>query len=431
MRAEIISIGDELTSGQRLDTNSQWLAERLGELGVTVLFHTTVADDLAANVLVFRQACERAELVVATGGLGPTADDLTRQALAEMGGVELVQDDESLAHIRSLFARRKRDMPPANVIQAMFPRGSRAIFNPHGSAPGIDMEVARGGSGAARIFALPGVPAEMKEMWSATVGPEVQKMQKARGTRKVIVHHRLKCFGVGESDLEAMLPDLIRRGRSPSVGITVSKATITLRITAEGENAEAARAAMQPTIETIHQSLGDLVYGQEEDELAHVVIRMLQERNLTLATSEWGTGGLIAQWLSECDPEGNVFIGGEVLRDLHVAHCRGVPPDPSAGKNSADYAAAMASAARVGSEANLAISVGPFPQADSATTSPGEVYFAIATSAGTLVRSSPFAGHPEILKPRAAKQVLNFLRLHLLGTKTYHPRPSGDAGGNR
>src|SRR3954468_21836682 len=108
MRAEIISIGDELTSGQRLDTNSQWLTERLGELGVSVLFHTTVADDLAANVLVFRQACERADLIVATGGLGPTADDLTRQAIAEMAGVDLVQDDASLAHIQALFARRKR-----------------------------------------------------------------------------------------------------------------------------------------------------------------------------------------------------------------------------------------------------------------------------------------------------------------------------------
>ena len=108
MRAEIISIGDELTSGQRLDTNSQWLAERLVELGVAVMFHTSVADDLAANVLVFRQACERADLVIASGGLGPTADDLTRQAIADMAGVELVQDDASLAHIKAMFARRKR-----------------------------------------------------------------------------------------------------------------------------------------------------------------------------------------------------------------------------------------------------------------------------------------------------------------------------------
>src|SRR5438477_11785286 len=182
MRAEIISIGDELTTGQRLDTNSQWLAERLLEIGVPVAFHTTVGDQIADNVLVFRQACERADVVVATGGLGPTADELTRHALAELACVPLVQDDASLAHIKVLFARRKREMPPANVVQAQFPQGSRPIFNPHGSAPGIDIAIPRAVGHPAtnakpvRIFALPGVPAEMKEMWAATVGPATQEL---------------------------------------------------------------------------------------------------------------------------------------------------------------------------------------------------------------------------------------------------------------
>src|SRR4029079_17239715 len=171
MRAEIISIGDELTTGQRLDTNSQWLAERLLEIGVPVAFHTTGGDQLADNVLVFRQACERADVVVATGGLGPTADDLTRQALADLAGVPLIHDDASLAHIKTLFAKRKREMPPANIVQAQFPQGSRPIFNPNGSAPGIDISIPRIVGQPARVFPLPGVPAEMKEMWAATVGP--------------------------------------------------------------------------------------------------------------------------------------------------------------------------------------------------------------------------------------------------------------------
>src|SRR5689334_2211125 len=127
MLAEIISIGDELASGQALDTNSQWLSQRLGELGIPVRFHTTVADDQAANVLVFQQAIERADIIIATGGLGPTADDLTRQVLADVAGVDLVQDDGALAHIRALFARRKREMPERNLVQAQFPRGSRVI----------------------------------------------------------------------------------------------------------------------------------------------------------------------------------------------------------------------------------------------------------------------------------------------------------------
>src|SRR5688572_19559777 len=168
MRAEIIAIGDELTTGQRLDTNSQWFAERLLEIGVPVAFHTTVGDRLADNVLVFRQACERADIVVATGGLGPTADDLTREALANVAGAPLVQDDAALAHIKALFARRKREMPPANLVQALFPQGSRPIPNPHGTAPGIDIAIPRAVGKPARVFALPGVPAEMAEMWSAT-----------------------------------------------------------------------------------------------------------------------------------------------------------------------------------------------------------------------------------------------------------------------
>ena len=416
MRAEIISIGDELTSGQRLDTNSQWMAERLGELGVTVMFHTTVADDLAANVLVFRQACERADLVIASGGLGPTADDLTRQAIADMAGVELVQDDASLAHIKAMFARRKREMPSSNNIQAMFPRGARPIFNPHGTAPGIDFTFPSAGRDSARIFAVPGVPAEMKEMWEGTVRPEIQKMQEATGSKKVLVHHRIKCFGVGESDLEGMLPDLIRRGRTPSVGITVSKATITLRITAEGENEQAARAAMQPTIETIQQCLGNLVYGEEDDELQHVVIRMLREHKLTLAVCECGTGGLISHWLSECDPAGEVFKLGAVLRSPDSATTLlGLPAEVALGDqpHSPDFTAAIAAHIRTLAGTDIALSIGPFPQSDSPTTTPGEIHFALARPAGVLVKSSAFAGHPEILKPRAAKQVLNLLRLEM------------------
>ena len=136
MHAEVISIGDELTSGQRLDTNSQWLSTRLGELGVSVMYHTTVADNLDANIAVFRQAAERADIIVATGGLGPTADDLTRDAIATAVGVELVLDSAALTYIENLFARRGRPMPERNRLQAMFPRGSRVIHNPAGTAPG-------------------------------------------------------------------------------------------------------------------------------------------------------------------------------------------------------------------------------------------------------------------------------------------------------
>ena len=145
MNAEIIAIGDEIVSGQHLDTNSPWLSQRLEELGVRVLYHSTVGDELEPCGDVFRRAIERADIVISTGGLGPTADDLTRDALAQATGRQLELYPQALEHVRSLFARRKREMPQQNEVQAMFPAGSRMIANPHGTAPGIDLEVPRAG----------------------------------------------------------------------------------------------------------------------------------------------------------------------------------------------------------------------------------------------------------------------------------------------
>lgn len=412
MHAEVIAIGDELTSGQRLDTNSQWLSERLGELGVRTLYHSTVGDELAANVRVFREAMDRSDIIVCTGGLGPTADDLTRQAIADTIGVELALDEESLARIRSMFARRKREMPDRNTIQAMFPIGSRPIPNPHGTAPGIDLHYERVGRTACRLFALPGVPAEMCEMWEQSVSPALREMT---GGRRVIRHHRIKCFGVGESDLEQMLPDVIARGRQPSVGITVHKATITLRITAEAETEAACHESMRPTIATIRDCLGSLVFGEENDELQHAVVRALRARTQSLATLEWGSGGLLADWLSQADEESRVFRGGIVVRNaealattLREAGQDGQTPDDSA------LIRRMASHVREQFGTDYALALGAFPSSDTEDVEPGELRFALAMATGVRAMSVPFAGHPDILKERAVKQALNFLRLTVL-----------------
>jgi nicotinamide-nucleotide amidase len=409
MRAEIIAIGDELTTGQRLDTNSQWLAERLLEIGVPVAFHTTVGDTRADNVLVFRQACERAEIVVATGGLGPTADDLTRHALAELAGVPLVQDDASLAHIKDLFSRRKREMPPANVIQAQFPEGAQAIPNPHGTAPGIDMVIPRAVGKPARVFCLPGVPAEMKEMWTASVAPAIQSLL---GVTRVIAHYRLKCFGVGESDLEAMLPDLIARDRYPLVGITVHQATITLRITAAGETPEAARAAMAPTIKTIQECLGDLVFGEEDEELQDVVCRRLRQRHETLAVVEWGTAGTIATWLSHSQEAAGAFEGGLIIAN-HVAAqvMTGVTCETGIGFNSPWFVKELAGVARDRFGTDWVLAVGPLPAAEQLTS--GDVFFALADKGGLITKGVPFVGHPAIVIDRTAKTALDWLRKRL------------------
>lgn len=411
MIAEVISIGDELTSGQRLDTNSQWLSRQLGDLGLRVVYHTTVADDLAANVAVIQTARERADVIVCTGGLGPTADDLTRDAVAQAAGVELQLDEPSLAHIERLFARRQRPMPPSNRVQAMFPVGTRVVPNPHGSAPGIDLDLPRPGRPPARLFCLPGVPAEMKEMWEATVGPALAS---AGGERRMLRHFAIKCFGVGESDLEAMLPDLIRRGRDPSVGITASQATLTLRITASGRDPEECAAAARPTMETIRECLGTLVVSEQDEELPAVVARLLTARGRTLATVECDVPGLIGHWMASL-PAPAPWRRGAWLGSLDA-----VPLD----WRSADWEAAsveartaeLAQTVRRRFGADYGLAIGPPPPTVPAGATPSPIALVLASADGVAVNRLPYVGHPDILAARTAKHALNDLRLLLLQT---------------
>ncbi len=414
MIAEVISIGDELTSGQRLDTNSQWLSERLGELGVRVMYHSTVADDLAANVAVFRHAVQRADIVVASGGLGPTADDLTREAIAEVAGKPLILDEASLEYIRGLFARFKRDMPERNRVQALFPEGSQIIFNPNGTAPGIWIDIPRTAGGVCHVFALPGVPAELFEMFKATVAPAVLSYQ---DVPRLIRHYRVKVFGAGESHVEQMLPDLIRRGREPSVGITVSAATITLRITASGATPEECLAMIDPTVGTIRECLGNLVYGDEDDELEDAVVRLLKSHSKTLCTVEYATAGIMAEWLSRASAREECYLGGHVIRSTAMLESElgdSASLIQSAGPSSREVVETLASICRARSGADYCLVVGPFPEPTAADPAP-PYHFALATPDKIMVKASNMAGHNSIWLPRAAKAALNLLRLELLG----------------
>ncbi|MDP6447664.1 MAG: molybdopterin-binding protein, partial [Pirellulaceae bacterium] len=395
-RAEVISIGDELTSGQRLDTNSQWLSQRLGDLGIRVLYHTTVGDDLQANVGVFQNALARADVIVCTGGLGPTADDLTRQALAESIGVDLVLDQPSLDHIKNLFQNRGREMPESNRIQAMFPAGSQAVFNPHGSAPGIDYTHTRESGSTSRLFALPGVPAEMKEMWSESVEPAISTI--LGGRRRVIRHKEIKCFGVGESHLEQQLPDLIRRGRRPAVGITVSRATITLRISADGATPAECDDQILETEAIIRDCLGELVFGENHEELQHAVQRHLRQRGLSLATAEIGYRGLMADWLRDLDA--SCFVGGLVLRDATGVNVEGQKPAEVA------QAAARQLIEQFGSDLGLVL-FRPDPDCE-------QVQLCVVGLKEPVKRTISLSGHPDILAARSAKQALDLLRRALL-----------------
>ena len=322
MLAEIIAIGDELTSGQRLDTNSQWLSRELGLLGIPVGYHTTACDTLAAGVHAFRTAARRAQVVVATGGLGPTADDLTRDVLSELSGQRLVLSQQALEVIASRFLTRHAVMPESNRRQAMFPEGSSLIENPDGTAPGIKMVLPAPdgwGEGVSPVvYALPGVPAEMRRMWDETVSGDLKQVA---GKKRVLRHRRLKCFGAGESAIEEMLPGIIERGRDPTVGITAHEATITLRISAWADNDDSCWEKIKTTENIIRETLGQLVYGEEDDEVEDAAAAALLAASASLATVEAGTAGRVASLFAQAAERRNdtsepFFCGGLVLPGL-------------------------------------------------------------------------------------------------------------------
>ena len=413
MKAEIIAVGSELTSGAKLDTNSQWLSQQLTDLGIRVHFHTTVADDLAENVDVLRTACRRAKLVLITGGLGPTLDDLTRQAMADLTGVQLVLDDTSLATVREMFERRGRTMPARNEVQAMFPEGSEALANPIGTAPGIWMEFDASGEGEpSRIAAMPGVPSEMYRMFDEQVRPRLP----ASGA--VIRRARVNCFGLGESHTEQLLGELTARGRDPEVGITAHEATITLRISAHGRTAEDCDVKINEAVREARRLLGHYVYGIEDEELEDVLVRTLSERNRSLATVESGTGGLMSHRLMTAAGADGCFTGGLVLPSTDAQQRElGLPADLSArqGPVSESVSEQLAVRCRERFDADFALSVttdnhhGP---SDGDVTGPAAW---VSLASRDAIQSLPVdrLTNPQIHLSRTVKTALNLLRLHL------------------
>jgi len=411
MKTEIISIGSELTSGQNLDTNSQWLSRRLAEIGIAVGWHTTVADNLSDNVEAFRIAARRAGLVIATGGLGPTQDDLTREVLAQVAGVELVLHEKSLEQVRSMFARRNRVMPERNRVQAMLPTGAEAIPNERGTAPGIWLR-----TGDCTVVAVPGVPSEMHAMFENQVKPRLLALGFGGG---VLVQRKINCFGAGESAVEEKLLDLTRRGQTPEVGITVGDATISLRILARAATAAEAQAQMEPIERAIRQRLGNLVFGVEDEDLHDAVVRLLDEKRQTLATAESVTSGLVAHRIALVPGASEWFHGGIVAYDSRVkVEMLGVPQAliDEHGVISGPVVEAMAVGCRTRFRTDLAVStVGLAGPGGGTSEKPvGLVYVGLAWDGGVSSHSFSWIGTRYEVQSRTAKLALDRVRLHLM-----------------
>jgi nicotinamide-nucleotide amidase len=439
VRSEIISIGSELTSGKNLDTNSQWLSVELAKIGIPVHFHTTVGDNLDENVAVFRSAVERCDLVVISGGLGPTQDDLTREAMAAVAGVGLEFHQPSFDAIQAMFARRKRPMPDRNRVQALFPAGSEPIPNHHGTAPGIWMWVKKVESRELRVesqtvdtappnelstlnsqlstllIAMPGVPSEMYLMFAEQVRP---RLIQTFGLRRVIVHRKINAFGAGESDVESKLLDLTQRGRQPEVGITVHDATISLRIVATAESEEEAHRLIEPTARMIYERLGSLIFSEGDAELQHVVAQLLEARGLTLSTAEGCTGGTVAERLVKIPGASRWFRGGIVAYSNEAKdELLDVPAEliESHGAVSREVAEAMAAACRRKFSTDLAVATVGIAGPDGATADKPVGFFCVAVAGPGDTTSNRVTvwGDRETIQSRGAKHALNQVRLWL------------------
>jgi PncC family amidohydrolase len=494
MNAIILSVGDELVLGQTVDTNSAWISQQLAAIGVRVSAHMTVGDDQNAIEQAIRESAERVPCVIISGGIGPTEDDLTRQALAKVMGVELELNETWLAKLHEFFNKLGRKMPESNKIQAMIPRGATMIDNGAGTAAGIratlaikpsdviplgrvltklgkvtreqvvdalvfqkservligDILVQKGyctsedrdlaliaqsgndepagqaGTQKCEVFVMPGVPKEMKAMFTRDVLPHIS----ARAGGAVILQRTLHTFGLGESTVAERIGSLMMRQRNPSVGTTVANGFVSLRVNARFDSKEKAQQEIDQTIKACYDALGDAIWGEDNASLQELVSQMLKTANNTVTTAESCTGGLLAKMLTDIAGSSDYFKQGWITYSNQAKYERlGVPNEiiNVYGAVSEPVVAAMAKNARRLAKADFALSISGVagPGGGSPTKPVGTVCIGFAypkpespknvAESELFTRQFTFTGDREMVRDRSAKMALSILRFHLLG----------------
>lgn len=417
--AAILSIGDELARGEAVDTNSAWVAQRLVERGVRVIEHRTLPDDLSAIAAAFGELAARVELIISTGGLGPTDDDLTRPALAAALGESLAEDAGALARLEQRFARSNRALLPANRVQAQRPESGRCLDNDHGTAPGLAATLRSAGR-TCDVFCLPGPPNEMAPMFERAVAPALRPP-----AGRVIVTRELHEFGLPESAIPALLGGLMERGRNPGVGTAARTSYVTCKIRFEGPAADAA-PALDEAERTVRGALGPYVFADGAGTLAGAVLATLRERGETLVTAESCTGGLIAAALTDIAGSSDVYVGGVVTYSNELKSALlGVPASVIAehGAVSEPVArlmaeGALARAREAGRPATRALAVTGVagPGGGTADKPVGTVWIAHAhQGARTDAMLFRFPGDRAVVRDRTMHAALGMLRLGVLG----------------
>jgi nicotinamide-nucleotide amidase len=418
VKAEILTIGDEVMRGEIVDTNKSFLADRLLGLDIETHFQTSVRDDPAAMIDAFRHAATRSEIALVSGGLGPTRDDLTAAALAEAFDLELVLDEGALETIRSFFHSRGREMTENNVSQARFPEGADVLPNPLGTAPGFSIA-----QGTTRFFCLPGVPNEMHRMMDEQVLPRIEA---ARGEGLAVRARLIRTFGVGESALDDELKDIATSG-DLSLGFRTAFPDNYLRPLARAASAEQAEAKLDQICDAIRERLGPLVYGEDQQTLETVVGQMLAERGMTIAVAESCTGGLIAKRITD-NPGSSAYFAGGVVAYSNAAKSALLGVSAAAleehGAVSDPVVRAMAEGVRerFGVDIGIATTGISGPDGATATKPVGLVHIAIAREGATYADSFAFRIDRVRHRLLTSQIALDWVRRTLLGVELVGPK---------
>jgi nicotinamide-nucleotide amidase len=409
--AEIVAIGSELLLGQIVDTNSAWMAQRLTALGVNLFFKSVVGDNPGRMKEVIERALERADVVITSGGLGPTQDDLTREIVAEVTGRKLVFDQNLLAQVEEHFRRRGRTMTPNNRRQAYMPEGAIPVRNPNGTAPCFIVEDSRG-----VIFSLPGVPVELKWLFENEVEPYLRR----QFNLAEVIHYRvLKIVGVGESAVDDRIGHLIANSSNPTVGVLALPGQVDVRIAAKAPNKNEAMKLIAPVEAEVRGLLGNAIFAADGETMEHVVGRLLRQQNRTVAVYEDITCGQLAERLQTASSEnfaaGFISNGTSSMRALltQAREPKGIGAlleDPIALTDELAWCARK----QAGSDLGLALHAIPDPDSAIQNLAGGQTYISLTDGNKFLQRSSTMAGRGQYDRTRMTLNAFDLLRTALL-----------------
>ena len=411
MNVETLAVGTELLLGQIVNTNAADIAVRLADSGMTHIRQTVVGDNATRMEDAIREAVERSAALIITGGIGPTQDDITRDAVAAVADVPLVFDEAYAQDMRTLWERRGREFPESNLRQAYRPHGADTIDNPKGSAPGFRVDV-----DGCWVIALPGVPAEMRSMLDDQVMPFLRSLE--GGEAAVVVSRMLKSWGMSEASVGELLDDVFQGSEDPTVAFLASAGVIKIRLTARASSEKEALALIAPVEAVVRERLGDRIFGVDDDTIERIIHALLIERGWTIATAESATAGLVASRLTGVPGSSATFRGsiGAYATDIKMS-LLDVPESLIREKGivSQDTAMAMARGVcrRLGADVAVAVtgSAGP----DALEVEAGTMCVAVVTPLGERSRTFKMPGDRERVRTYTATAALHQVRLALIG----------------